>query len=306
MIPIITIEGATAVGKSALAIQIASALDTEIISADSRQVYKHLNIGTAKPDREQQEAVVHHLIDVIELDQIFNAGLFIHNTKEIAEKLTAIGKIPIVCGGTGLYIKSMLEGLFVSPAIFPRVKTEINDRMGRDKLEDLYRDLQMHDPAFAARISPCDKQRIQRGLEVFYSTGKPISVHWQEQGDSNIYKPFRILVEDDRAVLYSRIDMRVQSMIKAGLLEEIRALLDSGYSDDLPGLKTLGYKEFIPYLRGERKLDDCIDETAQRTRNYAKRQLTWYRKYDFHLTLSPSEFRLSDVLVRIHGAFDLA
>jgi tRNA dimethylallyltransferase len=242
---------------------------------------------------------------MIELDQSYNAGLFIQNSKAIAEELSCQARIPIVCGGTGLYIKSMLEGLFVSPAIPSSIRNMINTRISDQKLEDLYQELRTIDPEFAARISSADRQRIQRGMEVYYATGKPMSLHWQEQINSQIYRPFRILVEDDRATLYSRIDQRVRTMIDAGLLEEIRDLMDNGYSEELPGMKTLGYKEFIPYLRGERQLEDCINETAQRTRNYAKRQLTWYRKYDFHLTLSPSEFRLSNILVRIQEVLDL-
>ncbi len=304
MIPIITIEGATAVGKSALAIELARSLQTEIISADSRQVYKHLNIGTAKPDMAQQKAVKHHLIDILELDESYNAGRFCADVIAIAGSLHKHEIIPIVCGGTGLYIKTLLEGLFVSPMIPAQIRADLLLRLENENLAALYEELKQIDPVFADRISASDRQRIQRGLEVFQATGKPISIHWQEQKTEPVYKPFRILVQDERNSLYQRINLRVVKMLEAGLLEEISALLKQGFSKDTLGLKTLGYKEFMPYLIDGGELQNCIDQTAQHTRNYAKRQITWYQKYDFHLTLLPSEFTISNVRDLIRAYFD--
>ncbi len=304
MIPVITIEGATAVGKSNIAIELAKKLRTEIISADSRQVYRYLNIGTAKINAIQQNEVLHHLIDIIDPDQCYNAGEFCKDTMRISKYLNSKGKVPIICGGTGLYIKSLLEGLFKIPEIPPDIRASLLKRMETEGLNSLYIELESIDPDFASKISIYDKQRIQRGLEIYYATGMPISTHWKMQDKSNEYLPFRILIQDDRDVLYKRINQRVFNMIEDGLIKEITDLLKSGYTQDTIGLKTLGYKEFMPYIMNLYSLSECIDLTAQHTRNYAKRQLTWYRKCEFDLTISVRDFNISVVESHIERRFN--
>lgn len=301
MIPLITIEGATAVGKSDFAIELAKALSTDIISADSRQVYRHLNIGTAKPDIQQQQMVKHHLIDIINPEESYNAGRFVADLLPIATDLYTNGKIPIVCGGTGLYIRSLLEGLFICPPADSSIRERIQMRMDTESVESLYQELHQIDPIFAAKISIKDKQRIQRGLEVFYSSAKTLSEHWKEQEKQKTFKAFRILVQEERELLYQRINQRVEKMLATGLLKEIEYLFELGYTEQTIGLKTLGYKEFIPYLQHSQSLIECTTLAQQHTRNYAKRQNTWYRKYDFHLTISPHSIKLSNVLEQINS-----
>lgn len=304
MIPLITIEGATASGKTALALDLAEALQTSIISADSRQVYTELNIGTAKASEEEQSRVKHHLIDIIDPLQIYNAGSFIKDAEPIIKLNHDCGKLSIVCGGTGLYIKALLEGIFEHQPIDPELRTKLKARLDTEGTEILYRELSILDPVFAARISSNDVQRILRGLEIYQATGKAISKHWQEQTRDSVYSTFRILIDLTRDELYARINQRVEFMLQQGLISEITQVLNKGYSSQSPGLKTLGYKEFIPYLEGSRSLEECADITAQHTRNYAKRQVTWYRKCDFDLTITSPGISISSVIDRITAKFN--
>ncbi len=288
MIPVITIEGATASGKSALAIVLAEALNTEIISADSRQVYRYLDIGTAKVTKEEQKRVKHHLIDIINPDETYNAGAFVKDASIIIEKLHSEGKIPVICGGTGLYIKALLKGLFSLPPLPQEIRQNLKQRLKEEGLAALYAELKSLDPLFAEKISENDTQRILRGLEVAIGTGIPLSEHWQKQKSSCKYNAFRILIDIPRPELYQRINQRIEKMFAQGLLAEIENLFALGYDENSPGLNCLGYKEFLPYFKKEAGLEECILLAAQHQRNYAKRQVTWYRKGNFDLVISPS------------------
>ena len=288
MIPVITIEGATASGKSALAIVLAEALNTEIISADSRQVYRYLDIGTAKVTKEEQKRVKHHLIDIINPDETYNAGAFVKDASIIIEKLHSEGKIPVICGGTGLYIKALLKGLFSLPPLPQEIRQNLKQRLKEEGLAALYAELKSLDPLFADKISENDTQRILRGLEVAIGTGIPLSEHWQKQKSSCKYNAFRILIDIPRPELYQRINQRIEKMLAQGLLAEIENLFALGYDENSPGLSCLGYKEFLPYFKKEAGLEECILLAAQHQRNYAKRQVTWYRKGNFDLVISPS------------------
>lgn len=288
MIPVITIEGATASGKSALAIVLAEALNTEIISADSRQVYRYLDIGTAKVTKEEQKRVKHHLIDIINPDETYNAGAFVKDASLIIEKLLSEGKIPVICGGTGLYIKALLKGLFSLPPLPQEIRQNLKQRLKEEGLAALYAELKSLDPLFAEKISENDTQRILRGLEVAIGTGIPLSEHWQKQKSSCKYNAFRILIDIPRPELYQRINQRIEKMLAQGLLAEIENLFALGYDENSPGLNCLGYKEFLPYFKKEAGLEECILLAAQHQRNYAKRQVTWYRKGNFDLVISPS------------------
>ncbi|HOM79401.1 MAG TPA: tRNA (adenosine(37)-N6)-dimethylallyltransferase MiaA [Candidatus Cloacimonas acidaminovorans] len=288
MIPVITIEGATASGKSALAIVLAEALNTEIISADSRQVYRYLDIGTAKVTKEEQKRVKHHLIDIINPDETYNAGAFVKDASLIIEKLHSEGKIPVICGGTGLYIKALLKGLFFLPPLPQEIRQNLKQRLKEEGLAALYAELKSLDPLFAEKISENDTQRILRGLEVAIGTGIPLSEHWQKQKSSCKYNAFRILIDIPRPELYQRINQRIEKMLAQGLLAEIENLFALGYDENSPGLNCLGYKEFLPYFKKEAGLEECILLAAQHQRNYAKRQVTWYRKGNFDLVISPS------------------
>ncbi len=303
MIPLITIEGPTASGKSNLAIKLAQELGSQIISADSRQVYRYMNIGTAKPTQEELNAVPHHLVSIINPDESYNVGRFCEEAGAIIEDLLSQGITPIVCGGTGLYITGLLTGIFPQVSISEDIRLNLKQRLDMDGLPELYRELISIDPQFAARISSKDKQRILRGLEVYEATGMPISQHWLTQGSISRFEAFRILIDPPREVLYSRINKRMDIMLEMGLLDEIRDLLAMGFTESAPGLNSLGYKEFLPHLKESASLSSCVALAAQHSRNYAKRQCTWARKYKFDLTLTSNEYIISEVSDQIQAHF---
>jgi tRNA dimethylallyltransferase len=304
MIPIIIIEGATATGKTALALKLAQMLNTEIISADSRQVYKYLNIGTAKPTQKELDEVKHHLIDIIKPDETFNAGLFSKKSDLIIRKLHKQGKIPIISGGTGLYVKALLDGLFKGDAYDSHIRQMLETQYTDYGIDLLYAELREVDTVTAERLSKNDKQRILRALEVYRTTGKPISQHWERQQTKSLYLPFRILLDEERDSIYKRIDARINAMVNAGLIEEISAILQYGYKWTDPGFNSVGYKEFKPYIEQGNGLSDCIKLAQQHTRNYAKRQATWYRKCSFNLAGTYSSINISSVEELIKYHFD--
>ncbi|MCB5253045.1 MAG: tRNA (adenosine(37)-N6)-dimethylallyltransferase MiaA [Candidatus Cloacimonadaceae bacterium] len=298
---IITIEGPTAAGKSAIALQLAKALNTDIVNCDSRQIYKYMDIGTAKPSVAERQAVSHHLIDIITPDQSYNAGLFARDADAIIRTLKDQGKIPIICGGTGLYVKVLLEGLFQHPPHDPALREELHQELVEKGIAHMYQLLSEIDPDFAQNVSANDPQRILRGLEVYRATGKSISQHWAQQKRESRYQAYRILINPPRQSLYEKINLRLGSMLKSGLIDEIEGLLQQCYKWTDPGLNSLGYKEFKAYFEGEVSLAEAGEKAAQHHRNYAKRQLTWYRKQRFDLATEPQSFNLSDVIRTIQA-----
>ena len=298
-LPIITIQGPTAVGKSDIAFQLARRFNTEIISADSRKVYKFLDVGTAKPSKEKLAAVKHHLIDIINPDQQYNAGKFREDAGKISENLIADGKIPIVEGGTGFYIKTLLEGIFEAPDIPAKIRdnlTRVADEKGTRYLHNY---LASVDKKATEKIDPNDTHRLIRALEVYEATGKTITSFWKEQQLNEPYKSYEILVEMDRDDLYERINKRVDNMLNRGLLKEIESLFQKGYTKDDQGMNTVGYKEFYDFFEGKCELERCIEKIKQHTRNYAKRQYSWYRKIDFNLTIKNYDINLSKIYATI-------
>lgn len=303
MIPIITVEGPTASGKTAFAVELAQRFDTQIISADSRQVYKYCNIGTAKPSENELWLVRHHLIDIITPDETYNAGLFRKDASVIIDELNAKGKIPIICGGTGLYIKALLEGLFEADIYDKNIRTSLDNELYSKGLQALYDELEDVDCNSAVNISKNDKQRILRALEVYRATGIPISEHWKSQLLEIKYRPFRIMLTEDRAILYERIDKRVDEMLEAGLIEEMYSILKKGFTWQCPGFISVGYKEYKPFIEGNSELVPCSILAKQHTRNYAKRQFTWYNKCSFHLTDTAFSININMVADKIRDYF---
>lgn len=295
MIPLLTIEGPTASGKTKLALKLAQALGAQIISADSRQVYRYLDIGTAKPSKAELQAVPHHLIDILEPDESYNVGRFCSEAGRISENLHQAGILSIVCGGTGLYVSGLLRGIFSALEIPGVIRSGLRERLANEGLSVLYEELRQRDPGFAAQVSNKDTQRILRGLEVYQSTGTPITEHWRRQTHEQRFQVFRLLLDPPRELLYDRINQRIGAMLEAGWLEELRGLLKRGFDSACPGLNSLGYKELLPHVTAGKSLDECAGLAAQHTRNYAKRQCTWYRKHKFDLTLTSSECNISSV-----------
>ncbi len=295
----ITIQGPTASGKSSLAMELAQTLSTDIISADSRQIYRYMNIGTAKPSTEEMKAVQHHMIDIVNPDEVYNAGRYYQDAEKIISSLNAEGVIPIIVGGTGFYIKSLKEGLFDSPEIPPDVVSYYDEILNDKGSDFIYKLLEQADPDAAGRIHPNDTYRVLRSLYIWKSTGVTQTEHWENQKSQSKSDSFDIFINIDREKLYSRINTRITQMLNDGLIKEIKKILNMGFSYNCPGFSSIGYKEFIPYLKGEAELNDCVELACQHTRNYAKRQLTWFRKLDFDLTILSEDYNFYSILEQV-------
>ena len=275
---LIIISGPTGVGKTEVGISLAEPIRGEIISADAMQVYRYMDIGTAKPGKEQRSRVPHHLIDVVDPDEPFSAALFKTMADSVITRLHRVGCPVFVVGGTGLYIKVLTRGLFQlrgqDPAVRKRLKAEA-ESLG---LEVLHQRLEHIDPEAAKRIHPNDTYRIIRALEIFELTGKPLTRHHQAHSFSE--RPYRLLkigLLIDRKMLYERINKRTHEMIASGLLREVEWLLDQGYSPELKSMQSIGYRHMTQYLKGALAWDEAVRLFKRDTRRYAKRQLTWFR-----------------------------
>lgn len=272
----ICIVGPTASGKTAASIEIAKSFDGEIISGDSIQVYRELNIGSAKITKEEMNGVPHHLIDIKSCFDGFSAGEFSELTKQKIEEISNRGKTPIVVGGTGLFIKGLIEGYDYSSCPrneeFRKYCKQVIESQG---LLSLYQELQRLNPTRAEQISKNDEKRIVRALEIEkFSNASP-------QKGSDINNFVVIGLTTSREKLYERINERVDKMVENGLINEVRALFEKGLSEDSQSMKGIGYKELFPYLRGESSLEECLDLIKQHSRNFAKRQMTWFRSMPY-------------------------
>ena len=276
---LIVIAGPTASGKTALAVELARRLDTEIISGDSMLVYKGLDIGTAKPGKKEMGGIRHHLIDILDAGAGFNVTDFINLAKPVITLLNQQGRIPILAGGTGLYIKSLVEGYqFNETSGDPEYRESLQrlaEEKGREYVFDMLRKV---NPDAAERLHINNFRRIIRALEVYHLGGEQIS---EEKASELAYDVFAIGLGWERSVLYERINRRVEIMIEQGLYNEVEGLLKNGISDSCQSMKGIGYKELLPAVRREISLDEAADHIKQNTRHFAKRQLTWYRKMPY-------------------------
>lgn len=274
--PIVALVGPTGAGKTELGIALALAFNAEIINADSRQVYRRLDIGSAKPTPEQRAAVLHHVVDVVEPDEPFDCARFRTLALAAIEDITGRGKRVLIVGGTGLYIKVVLHGLFDGPSRDPALRAALLQEEERTP-GTLHQRLRGVDPATAARVHPHDHIRLIRALEVYELTGRPISAWQSEHHFSSPTFDARIIgLNLPRVELYTRINARCYAMVEAGLVDEVRRLCAAGLDPDLPSLRSPGYREIGEYLRGVCDLPTAIARMAQATRNLAKRQLTWF------------------------------
>lgn len=273
---VIVIAGPTCSGKTFLAILLAEKLNSEIISADSRQIYKYLNVGTAKPDSEQLGKVKHHFISILEPDEVYNVSRFENDALNVINSLTGQNKIPIVAGGSGLYIKALTDGIFDVADADEELRNEFLEKRRLYGNEFLYDELKKVDPESASKMLPQNWKRVMRALEVFRMTGKPIGVHHQEQKREISSNFIQFGLRWDRQVLYNNIERRVDDMISSGLVDETKALIEK-YDKNLNSLNTVGYKEIIAYLNNEITLERAVELIKRNTRRYAKRQLTWFR-----------------------------
>ena len=278
---ILVVCGPTASGKTALAVELALRFNGEVVSSDSMQVYRRMDIGTAKPSLEEMRGVPHHMLDVADPEENYSVACYVRDAVPIVDDILARGKLPIVAGGTGLYIDALVAGReFAAFDPDDTLRDTLQNRVLTEGLPALYTELEGIDPEAAARIHPNDEKRIVRALEVWYSTGKTISQHNKEtQALPNRYAPLTIgLNFADRADLWARIDKRVDIMMEQGLVDEVRALLESGVPDSCTVMQAIGYKEMVAALREGRPASEGAEEIKLRSRQYAKRQLTWFRR----------------------------
>ncbi len=277
---VIAIVGATGSGKTSLSLKLAAKLNSEIISADSRQIYKILTIGTAKPLKEQLNQIKHHFIDSLNPNVSFNVSKFEVESLKVIEELHQKNKIPIVVGGSGLYIKALVDGLFNEVDTDEKFRNKLLDEREKFGNDYLYQKLIAVDIVSADTMLPQNWKRVIRALEVFHLTAEPIwKFHAEHKREVNI-EFLQYGLQWEREILYQNIDNRVDKMISDGLVNEVKSVLEMGYSSELNSLNTVGYKELIAYLKSEFDLNRAVELIKRNTRRYAKRQMTWFRKDD--------------------------
>lgn len=278
---LVIIAGPTASGKSRLAVDLALLFRGEIINADSVQVYEGFDIGTGKLSEGERRGVPHHLLSSVDPERQFDSAAFVRETLKATASISAAGRLPFIVGGTGLYLKALLQGLFPGPGREPSIRARLEKEAAAAGPEALHDQLLAVDPVYAAKTGRRDLVRIIRALEVYELTGLPISRHFEAtRSPLQGHKTVKIGIEIPRAELYRRIEDRVDAMFRAGLVEEVKSLLAKGVSPQAPAFKSLGYRQVLTYLVGGISLEKAVEATKTETRQYAKRQLTWFRKME--------------------------
>jgi len=276
--PVVAIVGPTAAGKSALALALARERDGEIVCCDSLQVYRGLDIGSAKATREEQAAVAHHMLDLVDPDQTFSAAEYARQARAALARIAERGRLAVVAGGTGLYLRALLHGLFEGPSRDDALRARLERIADRRGEGSLHRMLAAVDAAAAARIAPRDRVRVVRAIEVFRSTRRPISEHHRAGADPLRGHDVLVLgLDPPRDALRAAVERRTAEMLARGLLDEVQGLLDRGYGADLRPLRAIGYRQAVALLRGEMEADQARRAIVAETMRYAKRQMTWFR-----------------------------
>lgn len=304
---VLVIVGPTASGKTKFSIDIAKKFNVEIISADSRQIYKHISIATAIPEKEQRESIKHHFIEELELEVEYNAGKFGIEGRQRIEDVFRRNKTPIVVGGSGLYIKSLIDGLFESEPVAPKIREKLNKLLEERGKDYLYNELLKIDSQTALKLKPHFFRRVIRALEVYYQTGEKMSNLQKNKPEIN-FDFLQIGLNVERSFLYEKINSRVDTMLKRGLFEEIENLYKKGYDYiKYNSLNTVGIKEVFQYLKGEFSYNEMIEKIKQNTRRYAKRQMTWFRKDKriiwIYIDRSTSDLNVLDKIEKQWGKF---
>lgn len=287
---VVVICGPTGVGKTSAAIGIAKEFNGEIINADSMQIYRHMDIGTAKPTHKEQACVKHHMIDIVNPDEPFDAAKFAEMARKIIAQLYKQNITPFIVGGTGFYIKALLYGLFQTEPVDPDFRLRLKNEAEIDGAAFLHKRLKKYDPDAAEKIHPNDTYRIIRALEILEATGKSISEYHQEHRFTD--NPFEVLtigLHTNREILYDRINRRVDVMISAGLLDEVKKLISMGYTEDLKPMQSIGYRHMIDFIKDRISWDDTLQTFKRDTRRYAKRQFTWFKAEPDIIWTEPKE-----------------
>lgn len=289
---LIIICGPTGIGKTALSLSLAEAFGGEIVSADSMQIYRYMDIGTAKPSPAEQQRVAHHMIDVADPDEAYDAARYAREARDCLAGLQRRRVLPLVVGGTGLYIRALLHGLFAARPSSPEIREQLRQEARASGSLALHERLAGCDPEAARRIHPNDAYRVIRALEVYALTGRPMSACQQAHGFADVpFDALKICLHIERQALYERINQRVVQMVAEGLLEEVRQLLEMGYPGGLKSMQSIGYRHMVDYLQGRRDWFDAVEQMKRDTRRYAKRQLIWFRKDRELIWLGPGDLR---------------
>jgi tRNA dimethylallyltransferase len=277
---IIALAGPTAIGKTELSLDIAENYSCEIIGVDSMQVYRYMDIGTAKPSQKERDRVPHHLIDVVDPDEDYSVGRYVADANQAILTVQQNNRIPFLVGGTGLYLRGLTEGLTELQTGDPAVREDLQNKLAeKGGRRDLYNELVRVDPESAARIHPNDSQRLLRALEIYLTTGMPWSKHLEkDQKNDTLKNILKIGLTCDRDVLFQRINTRTKLMLEQGLEQEVRMLLDRGYHGRLKSMQSIGYRHMVNYISGTWSYDKTLELLARDTRHYAKRQHTWFNK----------------------------
>src|SRR5512143_107100 len=304
---ILIIAGPTAVGKTEASILLAQELSAEIVSADSMQIYRGMDIGTAKPTREQRRIVYHHMIDIVEPHQPYSVGDYLRDARSAIDGIVSAGGVPLVVGGTGLYIRALTRGLFHGPPADLALRERLL-RRDADEPGILYSDLVTVDPDAALKIHPNDLRRTVRALEVYYLRDRRMSEFQREHGFQEKSHSFRLVfLARSRTELYPRIERRVDEMLENGLEAEVKSLMDRGYRPELPSLQGLGYKQFLEHLQGRISRDEAVTLLKRDTRRYAKRQFTWFRREPDTVWVDITGLsRPDDIVLRIKKCVDIS
>jgi tRNA dimethylallyltransferase len=286
------------VGKTGFAIRLAQHIGGEIVGADSMQIYRGMDIGTAKPSAEEQAAVIHHMVDVVDPGEDFDAAEYGRRAEKCVTALISDGKTPLVVGGTGLYIKALIYGLAGAAASDSQVHDRLAAELARTSHRSMHQRLSRVDPQSARRIHPNDTFRILRALEVYHLTGRPLTMHHASHGFARArFDTLRIGLTLPRPELYARIDRRVDAMLAQGLVDEVRALIAKGVDPRLKSMQSLGYRHMTDYLQGRLEWDEAVRTLKRDHRRYAKRQMTWFGADNIVLWLQPDQFSEAVTLV---------
>lgn len=303
--PMVILTGPTAVGKTALSVELAKRVNGAVISADSMQVYRHMDIGSAKITPEEMQGVPHYLIDVLEPKEEFHVVRFVEMAKNAVEEITRDGKIPIVVGGTGFYIQALLYDIdFTEQKCDPAYRDSLEQLAEQKGTEVLHQMLREVDPASADAIHANNRKRVIRALEFYHLSGKRISEHNEtERGKESPYRFAYFVLSDERSKIYERIETRVDRMLELGLVEEVKKLRDMGCDRSMVSMQGLGYKEMLDYLDGKMTLEEAVYIIKRETRHFAKRQLTWFRRERDVIWLPKQEYRYceEEILAKMLG-----
>lgn len=303
--PVVAIVGPTAVGKTKLSVEVAKHFNGEIISGDSMQIYKGMDIGTAKVTEEETQGIPHYMVDIKEPDEGFSVAEFQEKVQGYIKEISEKGKLPIIVGGTGLYIQSVLYNFqFSNEGSDEDFRKTLENKVEVEGVEPYYQRLQFIDPEQASKIHPNNVRRVIRALEVYETTGMTMTEYQEKQQQESPYYPILIGLEMEREKLYERINKRVDTMIDQGLLEEVRELYEKGYASS-QSMQAIGYKEFIPYFNGERSLEEAVFLLKRNSRRYAKRQYTYFRNKMhidwYEITVESAQEKFKEILGELAG-----